>query len=115
MTVSLVKAKKTALAIRRAKRNFGTSYRAIEREGLIDGNIIIQPGVNNTVISLIAKTKGQWLPKDEAILKRLGLIKPRKPRTIKRIEDLSRDELIERRHRLALKLEQIDMLIGERI
>lgn len=113
MTKTPPKAKRTARSLFRAKHKKGIPYRRIEREGYTDHDkgIVIQPGVNHTTLSRLANSRGAWLPKSTEILTALGLIKPRKPRIVRRLEDLSTDELIDRRDQLARRLEQIDALI----
>lgn len=71
MTASITKAKKLATSLLRANR-LGRSWRTIAHEDYADQ-------VNHATLNRIAIHKGDWLPKDETILKALGLITPRSP------------------------------------
>lgn len=76
-------------------------------------NPLIKPRTLHRIATSLKLEGVQWYPKDPAVLLTLGLIKQRKPRTIKRLEDHTRDELINMRDRYARKLEHIDTLIGD--
>lgn len=86
-------AKQTARALLRANRREGISYRQIEKCGYRNDEISILPGVNHGTLNRVATSKGNWLPKDIEILKRLGLYHEKQPR-LKSIWDLSSAELL---------------------
>jgi len=80
--------KLTKLILRENKK--GLSYRNIARLSKVkdkDGKLILKAGTLNR----FAKAKGEWMPKDQEILKALGL--QHEPRT-KRIFDMSPRELL---------------------
>lgn len=116
MNISPSKAKRTARSLSVAFRKNGIPLRRIEREGHIDNDrdVVIAPGVNHTTLSRIIKSKGTWLPKDPSILTALGLIKPRSPRPVRRLEDLSTEELHTRRARLVKQITHIQNIIAQR-
>lgn len=86
-------AKQTARALFRANRKFDISWRTIERDGYQVEDITIKPGINATTLCRVAKSKGEWLPKDIEILKLLGLYQEKQPRP-KSIWDMSAVELL---------------------
>lgn len=73
-TVASSKAKKIARRLLRENRN-GRSYRTIAREDY-------QGKIDQSTLSRIARSKGEWLPKSEEILKTLGLLIVRSPYAI---------------------------------
>ena len=98
MNISLAKRKKLARSLLRENRKNDRSWRTIAREDYSDR-------VHNATLSRIAINRGAWIPKDENILLALGLIKPRKPRKpAKKIHEMNRRELLQRRQRLEEQL-----------
>lgn len=73
-SVSPSKAKKLARRLLRENRS-GRSYRTIAREDY-------QGEIDQSTLSRIARSKGTWLPKDETILSKLGLLTTRSPYAI---------------------------------
>lgn len=94
--ISPSKAKKTALRLLRENRH-GRSWRVIAREDF-DG------AVHFATINRFATHRGQWVPKDPGILTALGLVKPRKPRRARTLQELTYDELIALGERLNKRL-----------
>lgn len=72
MTVSLSSAKKLARTLLVLNGKLSMSWREIAFH-------VYNDKVNFATLNRIAKSKGKWLPKNEDILKTLGLIKPRNP------------------------------------
>lgn len=70
MKISMSLAKRTAVGLLRKNRS--RSWRTISREDY-------QGRVNHATLNRFANSKGAWVPKDEKILRALGLIKPRSP------------------------------------
>jgi len=89
----MVNPKKIARTLLRANRKLGLSWPVLSREGYSEGDIVIKPGVNQTTLCRVAKSKGTWLPKDIEILKLLGLYQEKQPRP-KPIWDMSAVELL---------------------
>lgn len=100
------KAKKLARWLRRENRS--RSWRQI---AAAYKDPIVKHGTLQRIATSLRQEGVQWYPKSESILLAIGLITPRKPRTVKRLEDRTPDELIAMRHRLAMKIEQVDALI----
>lgn len=71
-------ARKLANYILNANRN-GQSYREIATDLYVfgGGDFKTPNPIKAGTINRIANSKGEWLPKDEDILKALGLLKPR--------------------------------------
>ncbi len=78
------------------------------------GNPIIKPRTLHRIATSKKIEGEQWYPRRPDLLLALGLIKPRKPRTVKPLDERTHEELIDMRHRLVLKLEQVDALLIER-
>ena len=72
MSVSSSKAKKFARKLLKENRAGATWRDLSARYG----------GVNHATLNRIAKSRGQWIPKDETILKKLGLVTVRSPYAI---------------------------------
>lgn len=71
MTVGMAKARKFATGLLRENRD-GASWRQLEEKY----------GVNFATLNRIANSRGEWLPKDVDVLKKLGLITERSPYAI---------------------------------
>lgn len=71
MTIASSKAKKLARRLLSENRN-GRSYRTIAREDYRDE-------IDQSTLSRIARTKGEWLPKSHELLELLGLLTIRSP------------------------------------
>lgn len=109
MTKITSKAKTLARRLRSANRFL--SWRKIA-EGYNDP--LIKPGTLHRIATSLKHEGVQWYPKDERILEALGLIKPRKPRVSRRLEDLTNEELIARRARLVKQITRIQNIIASR-
>lgn len=71
MRVSSSKAKKLARKLLRENSD-GATWRELSEKY----------GVNHATLNRIANSRGAWLPKDETILKKLGLVTTRSPYAI---------------------------------
>lgn len=107
MTNLTSKAKKLARRLRSEYRQIRSWRKLTDRYN----NPIIKPRTLHRIATSQKIEGEQWYPRRADLQLALGLIKPSKPRTIKRLEDRSRDELITMRHRLAVQLETIETLI----
>jgi hypothetical protein len=100
MTISLARAKKTAVALLRENRKNRRSWRTIAREDYHDQ-------VDHSTIHRFATSKGQWLPKNERTLMALGLIKERKHVNRKTINEMNNNEIISMCQRSIQRLNHI--------
>lgn len=75
MSVASSKAKKLARSLRALNEDFDMSWREI-------AHVVYEDKVHFATLNRIAKSKGTWLPKDENVLKVLGLIRERSPYSI---------------------------------
>jgi hypothetical protein len=86
-TISPSKAKTIARRLLREKRKLKLSTRGFAAHKFNDR-------INFATLNRFMNAQGAWLPKDKQILITLGLLKERKPRKVKTIEQMTRNELI---------------------
>lgn len=110
MTEITSKAKKLARRLRSEYRQI-RSWRKLTA---VYNHPLIKPRTLNRIAISLKREGVQWYPKDERILTALGLIKPRKPRTSRRLEDLTNEELTARRARLVKQITHIQSIIASR-
>jgi len=110
MTNLTSKAKKLARRLRSEYRQIRSWRKLTDRYN----NPIIKPRTLHRIATSQKIEGEQWYPRRADLQLALGLIKPSKPRTVKPLDERTHEELIDMRHRLVLKLEQVDALIERR-
>lgn len=99
MNISPSRAKRLARRLLRENRKYGRSWRSIAHEDFKDR-------IHNATLCRFAITKGTWMPKDKDMLIVLGLIKPRAPRRVKTLKEMTRNEMIEYFNRNVMRMNE---------
>lgn len=83
----------TAKTLLRANKKLGVSWREISKNGYVEGDVKVLPGLGHAMLYKFATRKGLWLPSDVEKLQKLGIFHERQEFQ-NTVNELSADELI---------------------